>query len=70
MERIFQHESDVVEFILENVNESNHTHESVESFLQTLPDQIWQAVLMAYESVIRDELRSLIADAVTEEEAV
>lgn len=70
MERIFQQESDVVEFIFENLNESDYSHESVESFLQTLPSQVWQALLMAYESVIRDELCSLIADAITEEAAV
>ena len=68
MEIVFQNESDVVDFIHENVKETSWDYDSVAEYLKTLPEKTWKALLFAYENVIREELQSLIAEALTEEE--
>lgn len=67
MEIVFQNESDVVDFIHEHVKEASWDYDSVAEYLKTLPEKAWKTLLLAYENVIREELQSLIAEALTEE---
>ena len=64
---VFQNESDVFEFVWEHLQESIQNPETVEAFLKALPEKVWLALLCAYENGIRDEIRSVVADALSEE---
>ncbi len=68
MEFVFQNESDVSDFMNENLRESAQNYESVVGYLKTLPEKTWQEILLACERVIRDELQAFIADVLTEED--
>jgi len=64
---VFQNESDVFEFVWEHLQESMQNPETVDAFLKALPEKVWLALLCAYENGIREEIRSLVADALAEE---
>ena len=64
---VFQNESDVFEFVWEHLQESIQNPETVDAFLKALPEKVWLELLCAYENGIRDEIRSVVADALAEE---
>ena len=65
---VFHNEADVSEFIREQLQESMLDPDAVESFLKSLPEKVWHELLVSFESVIREELQALIADAITDRE--
>jgi len=67
---VFHNESDVSEFVREHLQEGIQDSDAVESFLKGLPEKVWQELILSYERVIREEIQTLVADAISEEEDV
>lgn len=65
---VLHNEADVSEFVREQLQESMFDPDAVESFLKNLPENVWQELIIAFESVIREELQALIADALADRE--